>query len=143
MIWTNDYEKIADLTIYYDSDDDYKEVISKIQRHLEYNKRNFIKKTALEIVKANLYMFIGYEIILINVEDYYCVTKITDEWYPITISNLVFPFDQDGKKIPTERNRTKNNFQTLNKHTERCRYMQRKGVKYEINQLLQQNSSDL
>ncbi len=100
MIWTNDYEKIADLTIYYDSDDDYKEVISKIQRHLEYNKRNFIKKTALEIVKANLYMFIGYEIILINVEDYYCVTKITDEWYPITISNLVFPFDQDGKKYP-------------------------------------------
>lgn len=102
MIWTKDYEIVVDLTGYNDCDDDYKEIIKKIERRIEDEKRNYIRKTALEIIRANLSRFIGYEIIMINVEDYYCVTKITDEWYPITISNLVFPFDQDGKKYPMQ-----------------------------------------
>lgn len=105
MIWTKDYENIIDLTNFNEARDCTQEEYNKAFEFIKKRKEismNTIETTALRIVEDNLDRFIGFEMILIKIEDYYCVAKVIDEWTPIEISPIVYPFDLEGKRYPMQ-----------------------------------------
>lgn len=99
MIWTKNYEHAIDLTDF--NEDEYKEAWNILEKRIEH-ANGIVEKTALQIIQDTLSRFIGYDTIVIEIDGYKCVTKITDEWNPIEISPIVYPFDFEGKRYPMQ-----------------------------------------
>lgn len=112
MMWNKEYETIIDLSEYkkYDMYAEYETNATNLEKALKRingeieltkfaNDSAYKNKTtkALEIVRENICRFIGYEVITIKIDEYNCVTKITNEFRPIDISPIVFPYDENKK----------------------------------------------
>ena len=105
MIWNKEFTELIDLSSYpivpFDDSENGITANNIIKAEEEINlallnsKRCQIEKIALQIVLNNIADFMGYEVITIKVEDYFCVAKITDEWKPLEISSVVYPFDEN------------------------------------------------
>lgn len=52
-------------------------------------------KKAMEY--AGIYQQTQYEdyVVLTNIEGYFCIARITNEWTPLEISDEVYPFDKE------------------------------------------------
>lgn len=105
MIWTNETENLIDLTEYelnhFDENENGENALkifnaeSTIRMALNNEFRTKLEKKALKIVQSNIDFFIGHKAVIIDVEGYKCVAKITNEWRPIEICSAVFPFDEE------------------------------------------------
>lgn len=105
MIWTKDYEHIIDLTEFNEARDCTQEEYNRAFEYIRKRKEismNMIETTALRIVEDNLDKFIGFWVIMVKIEDYYCITKVIDEYNPIEISTIVYPFDEVCKRYPIQ-----------------------------------------
>ena len=82
MIWDRPYDTIYQYRAYLGED---KEAIEILDETLTYAKENL----------TNGYVLEEDDFIVIEIENITCIAKISNDWYPKEICDIVFPFNKN------------------------------------------------